>query len=131
MAEAFQSISGKKDITHFLDKTNGLHDAYLIGVRYIHNGHTAGNPHVIDPALSELCIRYMVTSIQDAIVEMVFSSLLEWQIKDTSFDITDTSISILEDGTVIWSDDCSTAPEDKECGSYVIARTMKWRFVEA
>lgn len=130
MAETFQPISTNKDIEYFLDKTNGLHDSYLIGVQYIHNGHTGGNPHWIDPKLSELRVRYMVTSIQDIIVELVFSSLIEWQIKDNSFDITDTAISIAENRNVIWADDCSTGVEVRENGSYVIAEKMKWRFVD-
>ena len=131
MAERFQPILTNKDIKCFLDKTNGLHDAYLIGVQYVHNGHTGGNPHCIDPKLSELCVRYMVTSIQDAIVELVFSSLIEWQMKDNSFDITDTAIHIAKNGNVIWADDYSTLPEVRESGSYVIAEKMKWRFVDA
>ncbi len=130
MAETFQTILASKDIAYFLDKTNGLHDGYLIGVQYTHNGHTDGNPHQIDPKLSELCVRYMITSIQDAIVEIVFSSVIEWQTKDYSFDITDTSISFTENGAVIWAADCSTAPEVRESGSYVIAEKMKWRFVD-
>lgn len=130
MAETFQPISTNKDIEIFLDKTNGLHDSYLISVQYIHNGHTSGNPHLINPKLSELRVRYMVTSIQDVIVELVFSSLIEWQIKDNSFDITDAAISIAENGNVIWADDCSTEVEIRESGSYVIAEKMNWRFVE-
>lgn len=129
MAETFQTILTNKDIAYFLDKTNGLHDGYLIGVRYIHNGHTGGNPHYIDPKLSELSISYRITSIHNAIVEIVFSSVIEWQIKDNSFDITDTAVSIAENGDVIWADDYSTAPEVRESGSYVIAEKMKWRFV--
>jgi len=73
----------------------------------------------------------MVTSIQDSIVEIVFSSLIEWQIKDNSFDITDTSVFITEDGIVIWTDDCSTVTNIRDSSSYVIAKKMKWRFVNA
>ena len=130
MAETFQPILTNKDIEHFLDKTNGLHDSYLIGVQYVHSGHTGGNPHWIDPKLSELRVRYMVTSIQDVIVELIFSSLVEWQIKDNSFDITDTSISITENGNVIWTDDYSTEFDIRKDGSYVIAEKMSWRFVD-
>lgn len=131
MTETFQTIETNQDIKLFLDKTNGLHDAYLVGVQYIHNGHTGANPHCIDPALSELCVRYMVTSIQNAVVELVFSSLIEWQIKENSFEITDTSISVAENGNVIWTDDYSALPGVRENGSYVIAEKMKWRFVDS
>lgn len=131
MEEAFYTILTNKDIDFFLDSTNGLHDSYLIGCRYIHNGHSRGNPHFINPEHSELCIRYMVTSIQDSIVEIVFSSLIEWQIKDNSFDITNTSVFITEDGIVIWTDDCSTVTNIRDSSSYVIAKKMKWRFVDS
>lgn len=131
MAEIFQSILTNKDIEYFLKKTNSLHDSYLIGVQYIHNGHTSGKPHCIDTKLSELRVRYMVTSIQDTIVEIVFSSVIEWQIKDHSFDITDTAISVAENGNLIWADDCSTSLEVRENGSYVIAEKMKWRLIDA
>lgn len=131
MGETFQTIQTSKDIEFFLDQTNELHDGDLIGVQYIHNGHTGGNPHYVNPKLSELRMRYMVTSIDDAIVELVFSSLVEWQVKDNSFEITDTAVSIDENGFVIWTDDCSTAAEVRKNGSYVIAEKMQWRFVDA
>ena len=41
----YHTINSQSDIDLFLDRTNGLHDAYLIGVDYVHNGHTCGNPH--------------------------------------------------------------------------------------
>lgn len=101
----------------------------MIGVQYEHHGHSGGNPHRIDPNLSELRIRIMVTSISDAIVEMVFQSLVEWQIKDNTYEITDTSIAFTNTGNVIWADDYITEPNIRDNGSYVIARRMKWRFV--
>ena len=125
----YHTISSQTNIDFFLDQTNGLHDAYLIGVSYEHSGHTCGNPHWIDPSRSELRLRYLVTSIYDAIVELVFSAPYEWQIADSGDDITDTAVSITEEGRVIWADDQSTEPGLRENGSYVIAQTMKWRFV--
>lgn len=122
-------IESKQDITFFLVRTNGLHDGYIVRIQYEHCGHSTGNPHRINPELSELRIHIMVTSIQDAVVEMVFENLSEWQIKDNSFNIVDTSVSFADNGTVIWADDYSTNPEVRENGSYVIARKMKWRFL--
>ncbi len=130
MTEAFYKIETAPDIAYFLDRTNGLHDAYLIGVQYTHNGHTGTNPHFIDPALSELRLRYMVTSIRNAVVELVFSAIAEWQIKDHSFDITDTAVSFTDDGQIIWADDSSTEAEERVSGSYMIAGKMQWRFCE-
>ena len=122
-------IESKQDIDFFLDRINGLHDGYIIGVQYEHRGHTGKNPHYIDPTLSVLKIQIMVTSIHDAIVELVFQALSQWQVRDNSFDITDTAISFTDDGHVIWADDCSTAPDIRERGSFAIARAMKWRFI--
>ena len=62
-------------------------------------------------------------------VELVFTAPLEWQLKDQGLDIINTAVSITESGLVIWADDFSTAPEYREQGSYVIATSMKWRFL--
>jgi len=131
MTETFHRIETEKDIAFFLDSTNNMHDGYLIGVQYIHNGHTGANPHRIDSNLTELRIRYLVTSIQNAIVELVFSSLVEWQIRDNSFDITDTMVAFSENRNIVWADDCLSASDVRESNSYVIAQKMQWRFVNS
>lgn len=125
----FHPITSHRDIDFFLDRTNGLHDGYLIGVQYAHSGHTCGNPHVIDPDRSELRLQYLVTSIYDAVVELCFSGLYEWQLRDRGFDITDAAVSFDEKGRIIWADDSSTEPAIRESGSCVIAKAMQWRFV--
>ena len=125
----YSSIESKRDVDIFLDCTNGLHDGYIIGVQYEHYGYTGGNPHWINPTLSELKIRIMVTSICDAVVELVFQSLSEWQVRNNSFDITDTAISFTDNGNIIWADDYSTDQDVRENGSFVVAKKMKWRFV--
>ena len=107
-----------------------MHDSYLIGVQYVHSGHTGGNPHRIDPKLSELRVRYMVTSIQDDIVELIFSSLVEWQIKDNQWEIAETAVVFCEKDCIIWSDNAFTNDDELKEGSYVIAKSMKWRIVE-
>ena len=124
MTEYFP-IRTQTDIDHFLDRANGLHDGYLIGVDYAHNGHTCGNPHYIDPDRAELRLRYLVTSIYDAVVELVFTGPLRWQLRDEGWDIIDTALSFEPNGSIRWADDDSTEP-----GSYVIAKAMKWRFLE-
>ena len=125
----YHTINSQSDIDLFLDRTNGLHDAYLIGVQYAHNGHTGGNPSYIDPDRAELRLRWLVTSIYDRIVELVFTAPLQWQLRDQGFDITDTAVSFTDNGFVVWADDFSTDPEVRESGSYVIAKAMKWRFL--
>ena len=126
---AYHPINSQSDIDLFLDRTNGLHDAYLIGVDYVHNGISGGNPCYFDVDKAELRLRWLVTSIYDKTVELVFATPLEWQLKDCGFDIINTAVSITESGLVIWADDFSTAPEYREQGSYVIAKSMKWRFL--
>ena len=96
---------------------------------YVHNGISGGNPCYFDPDKAELRLRWLVTSIYDKTVELVFATPLEWQLKDQGFDIINTAVSITESGLVIWADDFSTAPEYREQGSYVIAKSMKWRFL--
>ena len=125
----YHPINSQTDIDLFLDRTNSLHDAHLIGVDYVHNGISGGNPCYFDWDKAELRLRWLVTSIYDKTVELVFTAPLEWQLKDCVFDITDTAVSITESGLVIWADDFSTAPEYREQGSYVIATSMKWRFL--
>ena len=125
----YHTIDSQSDIDLFLDRTNGLHDAYLIGVQYAHNGHTGGNPSYIDPDRAELRLRWLVTSIYDRIVELVFTAPLQWQLRDQGFDITDTAVSFTDKGFVVWADDISTDPKVLESGSYVIAKAMKWRFL--
>ena len=125
----YHTIDSQSDIDLFLDRTNGLPDAYLIGVQYAHNGHTGGNPSYIDPDRAELRLRWLVTSIYDRIVELVFTAPLQWQLRDQGFDITDTAVSFTDNGFVVWADDFSTDPEVRESGSYVIAKAMKWRFL--
>ena len=127
----YHPINSQTDIDLFLDRTNCLHDAYLIGVDYVHNGISGGNPCYFDVDKAELRLRWLVTSIYDKTVELVFATPLEWQLKDleSGWDIINTAVSITESGLVIWADDFSTAPEFREQYSYVIAKSMKWRFL--
>jgi hypothetical protein len=125
----YHTINSQSDIDLFLDRTNSLHDAYLIGVDYVHNGISGGNPCYFDPDKAELRLRWLVTSIYDKTVELVFTAPLEWQIKEWGYDITNTAVSLTDKGFVIWADLDSTAPEFREQSSYVIAQAMKWRFL--
>ena len=129
MRETFHNISTEQDIAYFLEATNGLNDGCLTGVQFLHRGHTPGNPHKVDPSLAELRIYYMVCSLRDSLVELVFSAPAEWQIKESpfAFGIEDTAtLCLTENGNILWTDG-----SDGQQGSYVIAETMQWRFVTA
>ena len=127
----FNVIKTKKDIENFLDKTNALHDGYIIGVQYTNEGITKFEyGHHFNPEQTKLIIQVLVTSIFDAIVEIEFENLLEWQIRDNQWDITDSSVILDENGSIIWLDDVYTTAEEMKKGSYVIAKTMKWRVKE-
>lgn len=127
----FTSIRNKKDIAKFLSEVNSLHDSYIISVQYTNNGiDTIDGGHSFSSDLTELKIVFLVTSIYDKKVEVVFNNIREWQIIDKQFDITDTSISFSDDGFVIWVSDCSTKPEIRDENSYVIAENMKWKMID-
>ena len=129
----FQSIKHKRDIRNFLDKTNSLHDGYIIGVQYVNEAitKTDSGGHFIEPDNTKLILRILVTSMDDMVVEMEFEALSEWQIKDKVYqkEITDTEVFFM-DGMVAWADDFYDDPLEFREGSYVIAKSMKWRIVE-
>ena len=130
----FQSIKNKRDVRNFLDKTNALHDGYIIGVQYMNDAimHTDSGGRFIEPDKTKLVLRVLVTSMDDIIVEIEFEALSEWQIKDKVYqkEITDTEVFFM-DGMIAWSDDFYDDPLEFKEGSYVIAKSMKWRIVES
>ena len=124
----FNIIKTKKDIENFLDKTNALHDGYIIGIQYANGGITKLDyGHHFNPEQTKLIIQVLVTSIFDTIVEIEFENLLEWQIRDNQWEITGSSVIFNENGSIIWLDDVYTTAEEMKKGSYVMAKTMKWR----
>lgn len=125
-----RQVTTKKDIAEFLQRSNSLHDAYLLSARFENSGIGTGNPRMIDNRKTRLRLCYVVTSIRDTVIELVFEGLREWTIRHPPYyEVLDTTVSFSEDGLVIWADDLSTAPEDRKECSYVIAETMKWRIV--
>ena len=127
----FSEIKTSDDIRVFREKTNSLHDGFIIGVNYsncgilpIENGYTFNSKQ------TKLVLQILVTSICDTVVEIVFENLLEWQIHDNQWDITDTSVIFNEQNWIIWSDDVFVNIETTKKGSYVIAQSMKWRILE-
>ena len=127
----YNEIKTIKDIEFFLDKTNSLHDGYIINVHYANNGISIdGDTYYFNPEQTKLTLQILVTSICDTIIEIEFENLKEWQIKDNQWDMTDISVIFDKDDWILWSDDVYIDANELKKGSYVIAKTMKWRFVE-
>ena len=134
----YSYIKTKKDVEYFLEKTNSLHDGYIIGVQYVNDAitHVDENGYLIDPDAKKLILRILVTSIWNTVVEMEFDGVLEWQIQDDQMDIQGTSITFKKpnlfgkDIFVVWSDNFYVNEKELKSGSYVIANSMRWRIVE-
>lgn len=127
----YYSIKSNEDIQYFLENTNSLHDGYIIGVQYANNGISKIEyGHSFSPEQTKLVVKILVTSICDAVVELEFENLLEWQIKDNQWDMTDTTIMFDDKNWIIWSDDAYVTMEEVKKGSYVIAKSMRWRIAE-
>ncbi len=127
----YNSINSSEDIQYFLEKVNSLHDGYIIGVQYANNGISKIEcGHSFSPEQTKLVVKILVTSICDAVVELEFENLLEWQIKDNQWDMTDTTVMFDDNKRIIWSDDVYINMEEIKKGSYVIAKSMKWRISE-
>lgn len=124
-------IKTSEDIQAFLEKTNYLHDGYIIDIRYTHNGISkTENGHFFEPNKTKLTLQILVTSIWDTLVEIEFESLFEWQIKYNQSDILNTFVRFDEQNRIVWSDDYYTNADEVKKGSYVIASSMKWRIVK-
>lgn len=127
----FNEIKTNKDIQDFLEKTNYLHDGYLIDVRYTHAGISKiENGHHFEPDKTKLILKILVTSIWDTVVEIEFESLFEWQIKGDQGDMFHTSVTFDERNCIVWSNDAYINIDELKKGSYAIASSMKWRIVE-
>ena len=127
----YNSIKSSEDIQCFLEKVNSLHDGYIIGVQYVNNGISKmEHGHSFNPEQKKLVVKILVTSIGDAVVELEFENLLEWQIKDNQWDMTDTTVMFDDHNWIIWSDDVYINMEEVKKGSYAIAESMRWRITE-
>ncbi len=127
----FYSIVSEKDIKNFLDKTNSLHDGYIIDVHYVNDGITIKeDAYYFDSERTKLILRILVTSINDIVVEIVFENILEWQIKDNQRDILDTAVIFDVNHRIIWTDETFIDMNELKNNSYVIAQSMKWRIIE-
>ena len=128
----FNEIKSSKDIQKFFEKTNWLHDGYIIGVQYTHDGISRKNGgHSFDYKQTKLVVKILVTSLWDAVVELEFKGICEWQIKDRCWDMTDTTILLDVQNCVLWLDDIYIDMEYTQKGSYVLADSMRWRMEES
>ena len=126
----YNSIKSSEDIQYFLENVNSLHDGYIIGVQYVNNGISKiKHGHSFNPEQTKLVVKILVTSICDAVVELEFENLLEWQIKDNQWDMTDTTVMFDDHNWIIWSDDVYINMEEVKKGSYAIAKSMRWRII--
>ena len=128
----FNEIKTREDIRVFLEKTNSLHDGYIINVQYINNSISKSeNGYWLVPDQTKLTLQILVTSIWDAVVEIEFEFVLEWQIKNCYYwDMTNTSVIFDEQNSIIWTGDVFINMEETKKGSYVIAKSMRWRIIE-
>ena len=125
------SIKNTNDINDFLHHTNLLHDGYVVDVKYMNNGISKiEGGHYFEPAKTKLILQILVTSMCDAMVEIEFENLLEWQIQGNQRSIFGASVSFNKENLIVWTDDMYTSAEEMKKGSYVIAESMKWRIVE-
>ncbi len=126
----YKEIKSDADIEAFLDQTNGLHDGYVIGVRYENTGiEKIVGGHRFYPEKTKLILQILVTSIWDAVAELEFEDILEWQIRVGSWDITETRVTYDEKKGILWADEDFTTEEEAKEGSYVKAKSMRWRIL--
>ena len=124
------SIKNLADIDTFIEKTNALHDGYIIAVEFQNKGIKPTKcGHKFDWTLRRLKIRVLITSIQDAVLEMVFENVLEWRITEALYDILEVGVGFDDKGFIIWTDDAESMENVKETDSYVIAEKMRWRIL--
>lgn len=127
----FRCINSTDDINDFLDKTNSLHDGYIIDLKYTNNGISRiDGGHYFEFYKTKLFLKILVTSIWDAVVEIEFNNLAEWQIKDNQSDIFDVSVFFNENNQIVLTDNVYTNTEEMKKGTYIIAESMKWRITE-
>ena len=128
--EDYMLISGEEDIELFLEKTNRLHDGYVISTSYKNDGiemTSGGYDFYFDK--SHLTLQILVTSLEDTIVELVFDGVYEWQLCGGEREILDSYLGFDVNGAIIWTDEEYDGFEP--CGDiYVSAAKMRWRIIE-
>lgn len=128
--DTYHAITTQADIDRFLSETNDLHDGYIISVQYHNDGITPiPGGHEFHYENTQLRVQILVTSVYDSVVELLFTGMYEWQIRDEMWDITETAISFTKHNQIIWTSGYSTAPDVRKRYCYAVANSMQWRFV--
>ena len=133
MSPTYTSILTPEDAKSFVEAVNSLHDGEITAINYQFNGITKlpEGGHMYEPDETELKITVLVTSIWDSVVELVFESLDDWQLGGHSGScIYDILVDFSDRGFVVWTTGCSTDMAVMREEDFVIARRMKWRFIE-
>ena len=126
------SIKNTDDINTFIETTNALHDGYIVAVQFHNKGISPIKEvcgHEFDWTLRRLKVRVLITSMYDAVLEMVFDHVLEWRITEDFSDILETGLRFNDNGFIVWTDDAQDLDDVRESDSYVIAEKMKWRIL--
>ena len=137
MPPTYTPILTPEDAKSFMEAVNSLHDGEITAVSYQFNGITKlpEGGHMYAPDMTEMRITVLVTSIWDSVVELVFEALDDWQLGSCSrsnigTDIYGILVDFDDQGLVIWTTGCSTDMAVMREADFVVARRMKWRFVE-
>ena len=133
MSPTYTPILTPEDAKSFIQAVNSLHDGEITAINYQFNGITKlpEGGHMYEPDKTELKITVLVTSIWDSVVELVFESLDDWQLGGYSGScIYDILVDFNDQDFVIWTTGYSTDMAVMREEDFVIARRMKWRFVE-
>ena len=133
MEPTYTSVLTPEDAKAFIEAVNNLHDGEITAIDYRFTGITKlpEGGHMYAPDMTELRITVLVTSIWDSVVELVFEALDDWQIGGYSgSSIYDILVDFSDKGFVIWTTGCSTDMEVMREEDFVVARLMKWRFIE-
>lgn len=126
----YHVIQTSADVEAFRDAANDLHDGYITHVAYNNTGifsHDGGL--FFDYRGTTLILHILVTSLLGhPTFEIVFHNIYEWQIKEHGFsDMIAFSIVFLDNGTMLWADDCASDIAELKQGSYVIAESIAYR----
>ena len=128
--EKYNCIKNKDDAKLFIEKTNGLHDGYIVGFEYVNNGIEARNGGIsVCQEKSELKLRVLITSLEEnPTVEIVFKGISDWKIRNGTSYVFGSTIGF-DEGAVIWADAHSLEREVIRESSFVKAAAMYWRFL--
>jgi hypothetical protein len=130
MKTDYQIIKTAADVRKFQTVSNGLHDGHITLAAY-HNAGISFEDHSFSFDYSGKCLtlQVLVTSLAEhPTFEICFHNITEWQLRERyCSEITDFSILFLDDGMLLWADDCAGDAAVLKQGSYVIAKTIRYR----